>query len=118
MEEMEEYFFWLVKHHGNGIADGFSQLIYHSELRAIDVQLKDIHRISQLNSTFGRSRGGFNSAIVVHDFKYYWMAKLHKTLSRSSNINTRVFRDIDEAFQWLGYKNLIEKKVTSHENDA
>jgi len=109
MPEIEEYFFWLVKKHGNGIENKFSQLIYSSELKKIDIQLKDLQRISHLNATAGRQRGNFNSALVVTDFKIYWMAKLHKTLSKSSGINTRIFRDIDEAFEWLGFENPLEK---------
>ncbi len=105
MPEIEEYFFWLVKKHGDGIEDNFSQLIYSSELEKIDIQLKDLQRISHLNATTGRQRGNFNSALVVMDFKIYWMAKLHKTLSKSSGINTRIFRDIDKAFEWLNYEN-------------
>ncbi len=98
MAEIEEYFFWLVKNHDNGIVNNFSQLIYTSELEKTDIQLKYLQRISHLNATAGRQRGNFDSALVVTDFKIYWMAKFHKTLSKSSGINTRIFRNIDEAF--------------------
>jgi len=103
MQEIEAYFYWLVDNHGGSIRDDFSQLIYASELKKVDIQTADIHRISHLNVTVGRQRGGFNLALVVPDLKYYWMAKLYKTLSRSADINTRIFRDIDEAFNWLGF---------------
>lgn len=105
MQEIEDYFFWLVEQHGGGIEDKFSQLIYTSELEKIDIQFKDLQRISHLNATAGRARGNFNSALVVTDLKIYWMAKLHKTLSKSSGINTRIFRDIDKAFEWLEFDN-------------
>jgi hypothetical protein len=107
MPEIEEYLFWLVKNRDETIKADFSQLIYTEKLERIDIQLKDIHRISHLNATVGRARGGFNSALVVPDLKYYWMAKLHKTLSKSSNINTRIFRNIDEAFVWLKFENQL-----------
>jgi len=107
MPEIEEYFYWLVENYGKSIADNFSQIIYSSKLKKIDIQLKDLHRVSQLNATVGRQRGAFNSALVVTDFKIYWMAKLHKTLSKNSNINTRIFRNIDDAFDWLGYENTL-----------
>jgi len=109
MPEIEEYFYWLVENHGKGINENFSQIIYSSELKKIDIQLKDLHRVSQLNATVGRQRGKFNSALVVTDLKIYWMAKLHKTLSKNSNINTRIFRDIDDAFDWLGFENILVK---------
>ena len=105
MPEIEEYFYWLVKNREENIKAGFSQLIYSEQLEKIDIQLKDIHRISHLNATVGRTRGSFNSALVVPELKYYWMAKLHKTLSKSSNINTRIFRNIDDAFVWLNFEN-------------
>jgi len=41
--------------------------------------------------------------------KYYWMAKLYKTLSKNTHINTRVFRDVDEAFSWMGFENAVKK---------
>jgi hypothetical protein len=105
MKEIEEYFYWLVKNHGQAIKNEFAQLIYHDDLVKIDVQLKDIHRISHMNATIGRQRGRFNSALVVLDLKYFWMAKLHKTLSKNSSINTRIFRNIDDAFAWLKFEN-------------
>jgi len=109
MPEIEEYFYWLVKNHGEAIQADFSQLIYSESLEKIDIQLKDIHRISHLNATVGHARGGFNSALVVPDLKYYWMAKLHKTLTKSSGINTRIFRDIDDAFVWLNFENKLSR---------
>lgn len=108
MPEIEDYFYWLVKNHGESIRDDFSQLIYHDNVDKIDVQLKDIHRISHLNATIGRQRGSFNSALVVSDLKYYWLAKLHKTLSKNSGINTRIFRNIDDAFVWLHFENPLK----------
>ncbi len=105
MPEIEGYFYWLVDEHGIEIDENFSQLIYSSELEKIDIQLGDIQRISHLNATAGRRRGTFNSALVVTDFKIYWMAKLHKTLSKSSGINTRIFKNIDDAFVWLKFEN-------------
>lgn len=111
MPEIEDYFYWLVKNHGDDIASDFSQLIYSCELEKIDIQLKDIHRISHLNATIGRQRGRFNSALVVADLKYYWMAKLHKTLSKTSGINTRIFRNIDDAFAWLQFENPLPVQI-------
>jgi hypothetical protein len=109
MQEIEEYFYWLVNTHGKGIKDNFSQLIYSSDLEKVDVQVADVHRISHLRATVGRSSSGSRLALVVPDLKYYWMAKLYQTLSKSSQINTRLFRDIDESFEWLGFENLLTK---------
>lgn len=108
MPEIEQYFYWLVKNHGETIKDDFSQLIYHQDIDKIDIQLKDIHRISHLNATIGRQRGSFNSALVVSDLKYFWMAKLHKILSKNSSINTRIFRNIEDACVWLNFENPLK----------
>lgn len=109
MPEIEEYFFWVVENYGGDIAVEFSQLIYSSDLETIDIKPKDLQRISHLNSTIGRQRGSFNSAIVVNDYKYFWIAKLHKILSKNSSINTQIFRNIDDAFHWLGFNNTLAK---------
>ena len=107
MPEIEEYFYWLVENHSAGINEDFSQLIYTSELIKVDIQVNDIHRLSHLRATVGRNSSGSKLAIVVPALKYYWMAKLYQTLSKSSHINTRLFREIDEAFSWLDFKNIL-----------
>ena len=105
MPEIEEYFYWLVENHGSNIKTDFSQLIYSSDLIKVDIQIDDVHRISHLRATVGRNSSGSNLALVVPDLKYYWMAKLYQTLSKSSRINTRLFRELDDAFSWLKYDN-------------
>ena len=105
MSEIEEYFYWLVDNFGTKINADFSQLIYTSELIKVDIQVNDVHRISHLRATVGRNSSGSNLALVVPDLKYYWMAKLYQTLSKSSKINTRLFRELDDAFSWLNYDN-------------
>lgn len=105
MPEIEEYFYWLVNTHGEGISDNFFQLIYSSDLEKVDIQVNDVHRISHLRATVGRNSRGSRLALVVPDLKYFWMAKLYQTLSKSSHIKTRLFRDIDESFDWIGFEN-------------
>ncbi len=105
MPEIEEYFYWLVENHGVKINADFSQLIYTSELIKVDIQVNDVHRISHLRATVGRNSSGSNLALVVPDIKYYWIAKLYQTLSKSSHIDTRLFRELDDAFDWLKYDN-------------
>ena len=105
MPEIEEYFYWLVDNYGSGFEEGFSQLIYTSDLDNVDMHMNDIQRISHLRATVGRNSSGSKLAIVVPDLKYYWMAKLYQTLSKSSHINTRLFREVDDAFNWLNFKN-------------
>jgi len=104
MPEIEEYFYWLVENHGDSIHTDFSQLIYASELEKMDIQVNDVHRISHLRATVGRNSRGSKLALVVPDLKYYWIAKLYQTLSKSSHIKTRLFREVDDAFLWLGFK--------------
>lgn len=108
MPEIEEYFYWLVENHGSSIKEDFSQIIYTSELKKVDIQVNDVHRLSQLRATVGRSSGGSRLALVVPELKYYWMAKLYQTLSKSSHINTRLFRVVDDAFIWLGSENILK----------
>ena len=107
MPEIEEYFYWLVENHGSGIKENFSQLIYSCELEKVDIQVNDVHRISHLRATVGRNSSSSNLALVVPDLKYYWMAKLYQTLSKSTHIKTRLFRDVNDAFTWLNFKNTL-----------
>jgi len=109
MPEIEEYFYWLVENYGSKIEEDFSQLIYSSELEKVEIQVNDVHRISHLRATIGRNSSGSKLAFVVPDLKFYWMAKLYQTLSKSSHINTRLFRDVDAAFKWLNFKNHLAK---------
>ena len=111
MPEIEEYFYWIVKNHGNSIGTDYSQLIYSSELERIDLQVNDVHRLSHLRATVGRSSSGSKLAFVVPDLKYYWMAKLYQTLSKSSKINTRLFRNTNDSFDWLGYQNPLDNSL-------
>ena len=108
MPELEEYFYWLVENHGGEIRENFSQLIYSSDLKKVDIQVKDVQRLSHLRATVGLSSGGSQLSLVVPDLKYYWIAKLYKTLSKSSRINTRIFRDVDQAFSWMNFENPIK----------
>ena len=107
MPEIEQYFYWMVENHGGSIKENFSQLIYTSELEKVNIQVNDIHRISHLRATVGRNSSGSRLAMVVPDLKYYWMAKLYQTLSKISHINTRLFRNIDDAFNWLNFENIL-----------
>lgn len=105
MPEIEEYFYWLVDNYGSGFEEDYCQLIYTSDLDNVDMHMDDIQRISHLRATVGRNSSGSKLAIVVPDLKYYWMAKLYQTLSKSTHINTRLFREVDDAFNWLNFKN-------------
>ena len=107
MPEIEEYFYWLVENHSSNIKENFSQLIYSTDLEKVDIQVNDGHRSSHLRATVGRNSSGKNLALVVPDLKYYWMAKLYQTLSKSTHIKTRIFREVDDACTWLGFENTL-----------
>jgi len=110
MPELEEYFYWLVENHGGDIKENFSQLVYYSNIKKIDLQVKDVQRLSHLRATVGLSSSGSKLALVVPELKYYWIAKLYQTLSKSAHINTRIFRNIEDAFSWMGFKNPLQDK--------
>ncbi len=109
MSELEKYFYWLVEHHGAEIKEDFSQLIHSSGLKKVDIQVSDVQRLSHLRATVGLSSSSSNLALVIPNLKYYWMAKLYQTLSKSSHINTRIFRDVDDAFAWMDFENPLKK---------
>ena len=53
MPELEEYFYWLVENHGGDIKENFSQIIYASDLKKVEVQVGDVQRLSHLRATVG-----------------------------------------------------------------
>lgn len=108
MLEIEQYFYWLVENHNGKIKEGFSQLIYSSELDKVDIQVNDVHRISHLRATIGLNSRSSNLALVIPELKYYWMATLYKTLSKSTGIKTNLFRNVDDAFVWLDFDNPVK----------
>jgi len=114
MPELEEYFYWLVENYGGDIKENFSQLIYYSDIKKIDLQVKDVQRLSHLRATVGLSSSGTRLALVVPELKYYWIAKLYQTLSKSSHINTRIFRNVDDAFSWIEFENPIRDKTAKN----
>lgn len=105
MPEIEQYFFWLVDNYEVIIKPEFSQIIYSADLQKVDIQFNDVQRIAHLRATVGRNSSGSQLALVVPDLKYYWMARLYQTLSKSSHIKTRLFKNNDEAYSWLGFDN-------------
>lgn len=109
MPELEDYFYWLVENHGGEIRENFSQIIHSSGLKKMDIQVSDVQRLYHLRSTIGLNSSSSSLALVVPDLKYYWIAKLYQTLSKSSHINTRIFRDVDDAFSWMDFENPIVK---------
>ena len=110
MQELEEYFYWLVENHGGDIKENFSQLIYYSDIKKVDLQVKDVQRLSHLRATVGLSSSSARLALVVPELKYYWIAKLYQTLSKSAHINTRIFRNTEDAFSWMGFENPVRDK--------
>ncbi|NOZ51685.1 MAG: hypothetical protein GXP08_00880 [Gammaproteobacteria bacterium] len=65
MPELEEYFYRLVENHGDGIRENFSQLIYSSNLKKMEIQVSDVQRLSHLRATVGLSSGGSRLSLVI-----------------------------------------------------
>ena len=103
-EDLVDFLFWLIREHKQGVLrDGYRLLIDTRDIEVMQVGEEDIHRLSQINMTFGRGRGDLKTAIVVESEVGYKLANLHKSLSKLSSVDVEVFEDPKDACAWLGF---------------
>lgn len=103
-EDLVDFLFWLIDEHKQGhLPDGYRLLIDARNVRIVQVRDEDIHRLSQINMTYGRGRGNLKTAIIVDNEDGRHLAHLHKSLARLSAIDVEVFESLDDACAWLGF---------------
>lgn len=102
-EEIVDFQFWLINSFKSGeLQKDYRLLVDARDVEIIQVEEKDIYRLSQINTVYGRQRGKLRTAIVVESAPGRKLAELHRTLSKSNGIEVDVFELRDAACNWLG----------------
>lgn len=100
-EELIDSTNWMVRHFGETIKPGFSQLFDTKNVVTHEVSEDEIHRIAQINMSHSTNRGRFTMAILADKPYPRALARLHKLLSTASNIRVELFDDTNKAYRWL-----------------
>jgi hypothetical protein len=102
-EEIIDFQFWLINAFNSGtLQKNYRLLIDARDVEIIQVDEKDIHRLSQINTVYGRQRGRLRTAIAVDSGPGRQLAQLHKTLSKNIGIEVEIFEMREHACTWLG----------------
>jgi len=103
-EDIVDFLFWLINEHRAGrLQDGYRLLLDAGDAGGVQVTEADIHRLSQINMTYGRERGNLKTAIVVDGGPGRELAFLHKSLAKLSGVEVEVFKSCEAAHEWLGF---------------
>jgi hypothetical protein len=114
-QEIIDYQFWLISAYRNGqLADSYRLLIEAGGISILQVEEKDIHRLSQINIVYGRGRGSLKTAIVVNEGPGRQLAALHKSLSKSAGVEVEIFDLRLDACAWLGIDPLLGQAQPKH----
>jgi hypothetical protein len=122
-EEIINFQFWLISENKNGnLKNDYRLLIDARNVKTIQADEKDIHRLSQINTVYGRERGKLRTGIAVDTGPGKQLAQLHQSLSKTNGIEVQIFEtrhaaciwlDIDPMLDVVGYDHAEQKQVGS-----
>lgn len=104
-EELSSSAMWMVKNFGTNIKPSFCQLFNALEADSSHITEEDIRRVAHINISFAKTRGAFTMAVVAVQPYPLQLANLHKELSTVSDINVKLFEDVNTAYKWLGFSS-------------
>ena len=78
------------------------KLIDYRQIKYLDLSMQEQEVFAQKKAEFNTSYIGEKCAIVVPTDVGFGIARIHGALMDDSNIDTMVFRDVNEALNWLG----------------
>ena len=96
------------------IIDGLQELMTHPDFSpglnglvdmrnsTVNSTPEEVKRIAELMTSHREEIGISRSAVVVSKDAIFGMARMFQVFAEKSSIKTQLFRDIDEARQWLG----------------
>ena len=105
-QELIDHVFWLIDSHNIGeVKSGYDQVVYVKDIVSMNIQEEDIHRITEISTGLGQSRGKFRTAIIAVEPSELKLAYFYKSLVKGSDIAAEVCKNFDDAFAWLGCEN-------------
>jgi len=101
-EEIANMQFWLIGQNNDGnLKNDYRLLVDARGVEDLQLNESDIRRFTQVNGVFGRERGKLRTAIAIDTDAGRRLAELHKTLSKSVDIDVEVFESRQAACAWL-----------------
>ena len=88
----------------NGIAD-----LRNSDLNTFSA---DVKRIAELLVEYRDKTGPSRTAVLVSNDVTFGMTRVFQVFAEQSSVETAIFRDMEEAVQWLGVGNASADKKT------
>ena len=88
----------------NGIAD-----LRNSDLNTFSA---DVKRIAELLVEYRDKTGPSRTAVLVSNDVTFGMTRVFQVFAEQSSVETAIFRDMEEAVQWLGVGNAGADKNT------
>ena len=84
------------------LEEPFNRFLDTAEAEAVDLNVEYIRDVSLYRRRFYGERPAIKTAILTTSATAADYGRLHASLTEGSPINVRVFRDRNEAAQWLG----------------
>ncbi len=78
------------------------KLVDYRQIKKLDLSMDEQERFVEKKTSVKELFSGEKCAIVAPTDYGFALARVHGALSEGSNIDTSVFRDLNEALTWLG----------------
>jgi hypothetical protein len=84
-----------------GYVAPMKKLVDYSSIEDITISLEEAYRIAQLNVSLSKKFAGERCAFVSPVDVTFGISRVHQSLIENTDINTEVFRRIEDALEWL-----------------
>ena len=100
--ELTDFLFWIIQQYkAENLRNNYRVLIDATDADNIQMNETDVQRISHINRTYVKNRGHIKTGIAVNTETGKKLARLHKILSKSVDIEVMVFDTRQSACNWL-----------------
>ncbi len=77
------------------------KLVDYSSIEGITISQEEAYRIAQMKETLSKKFAGERCAFVSPADVTFGISRVHQALIDNTDINTEVFRRIEDALEWL-----------------